>query len=220
MKLAIDRYIAGRRSRRPRTASRCCTSLILVGAFVLEFAQTWTAADDRAADHVRPAHGRSTAPAAPRPALLRPQPGRPADDPRDDRRRRAQRSLHVGRRLDLRRRLHARRHHGRDAVDELAAGAGRLRRAAADRRSSRSGSAATSASRTATVRGWIARINAFLQEHITGHVDGAAVPARSARTTSGSTRSTRKHRDANVDSIFYYAVFYPAIESSARWRRR
>src|SRR6185312_2867396 len=22
----------------------------------------------------------------------------------------------------------------------------------------------------------------------------------------------RKHRDANVDSIFYYAVFYPAIE--------
>ena len=23
----------------------------------------------------------------------------------------------------------------------------------------------------------------------------------------------RKHRDANIDSIFYYAVFYPAIEA-------
>ena len=31
-------------------------------------------------------------------------------------------------------------------------------------------------------------------------------------TTRGSTRSTRAHRDANVKSIFYYAVFYPAIE--------
>ena len=43
-----------------------------------------------------------------------------------------------------------------------------VRRAAAHRRWSRSGSAATCASRTGSVRGWIARINAFLQENITG----------------------------------------------------
>ena len=69
---------------------------------------------------------------------------------------------------DLRRRVHARRHHGRHALDELAAGAGRVLRAAADRRSSRSGSGGTSASRTASCAGCIARINAFLQENITG----------------------------------------------------
>ena len=44
------------------------------------------------------------------------------------------------------------------------------------------------------------------------HVDGAALPARARELRRASTRSTGKHRDANVDSIFYYAVFYPAIE--------
>ena len=52
------------------------------------------AADDRAADHVRPADADLRAPAAARPAVLRPQPGRPADDARHDRRRRAQRPVH------------------------------------------------------------------------------------------------------------------------------
>ena len=28
----------------------------------------------------------------------------------------------------------------------------------------------------------------------------------------------RRHRDANIDSIFYYSVFYPVISWSARWR--
>ncbi len=48
------------------------------------------------------------------------------------------------------------------------------------------------------------------------HVDGAAVPPRGGAASSGSTRSTAQHRDANVDSIFYYAVFYPAIEVDRR----
>ena len=62
------------------------------------------------------------------------------------------------------------------------------------------------------VRGWIARINAFLQENITG-CRPCSCSAASGSTSSASTRSTAKHRDANIDSIFYYAVFYPAIEA-------
>ncbi len=44
------------------------------------------------------------------------------------------------------------------------------------------------------------------------HGDGAAVPARGGRTTRGSTRINAEHRDANVEQIFYYAVFLPAVE--------
>ena len=35
---------------------------------------------------------------------------------------------------------------------------------------------------------------------------------REARSFDRSTTINRQHRDANVESIFYYAVFYPAIE--------
>jgi len=62
-----------------------------------------------------------------------------------------------------------------------------------------------------TVRVWIARINAFLQEHITGMAT-VQLFRREARSFERFDRINRGHRDANVDSIFYYAVFYPAIE--------
>ncbi len=62
-----------------------------------------------------------------------------------------------------------------------------------------------------TVRVWIARINAFLQEHITGMAT-VQLFRREARSFDRFDRINRSHRDANVDSIFYYAVFYPAIE--------
>jgi ATP-binding cassette, subfamily B, multidrug efflux pump len=62
-----------------------------------------------------------------------------------------------------------------------------------------------------TVRLWIARINAFLQEHITG-MSTVQLFRRERRSYRGFDEINRKHRDANVDSIFYYAVFYPAIE--------
>lgn len=61
------------------------------------------------------------------------------------------------------------------------------------------------------VRLWIARINAFLQEHITG-MSTAQIFRREARSFDEFDGINRTHRDANVDSIFYYAVFYPAIE--------
>ena len=48
------------------------------------------------------------------------------------------------------------------------------------------------------------------------HVDGAAVPARGAQLRAVRRRSTAQHRDANIESIFYYAVFYPAIEVDRR----
>ena len=61
------------------------------------------------------------------------------------------------------------------------------------------------------VRGWIARINAFLQENITGMAT-VQLFRREARHFDRFDAMNRGHRDANIASIFYYAVFYPAIE--------
>src|SRR5215467_2857115 len=62
------------------------------------------------------------------------------------------------------------------------------------------------------VRGWIARINAFLQENITG-MSTVQLFRRESLNFARFDDIDRKHRDANIDSIFYYAVFYPAIEA-------
>jgi len=65
-----------------------------------------------------------------------------------------------------------------------------------------------------TVRVWIAKINAFLQEHI-GGIATVQLFRREAWTFARFDAIDRGHRDANIDSIFYYAVFYPAIEVTA-----
>ncbi|MCA1559168.1 MAG: ABC transporter ATP-binding protein/permease [Acidobacteria bacterium] len=62
-----------------------------------------------------------------------------------------------------------------------------------------------------TVRMWIARINAFLQEHLTG-MPTVQLFRRERRSFARFAEINRTHRNANVESIFYYAVFYPAIE--------
>ncbi len=62
------------------------------------------------------------------------------------------------------------------------------------------------------VRGWIARINAFLQENITG-MSTVQLFRREALNFARFDEIDRRHRDANIESIFYYAVFYPAIEA-------
>jgi ATP-binding cassette subfamily B protein len=62
-----------------------------------------------------------------------------------------------------------------------------------------------------TVRTWIARINAYLQERITGMAT-VQLFRREARDFEEFDRIDRTYRDANVQSIFYYAVFYPVIE--------
>jgi ATP-binding cassette subfamily B protein len=61
------------------------------------------------------------------------------------------------------------------------------------------------------VRIWIARINAFLQEHITGMAT-VQLFRRERRSYADFDAINVEHMHANVRSIFYYAVFYPAIE--------
>jgi ATP-binding cassette subfamily B multidrug efflux pump len=61
------------------------------------------------------------------------------------------------------------------------------------------------------VRTWIARINAFLNEHING-MPTVQLFRREAFNFARFDDINARHRDANVDQIFYYAVFYPAIE--------
>ena len=61
------------------------------------------------------------------------------------------------------------------------------------------------------VRMWLARINAFLQERITGMAT-VHLFRREGRDFASFEEINRRHRDANIRSILYYAVFYPAIE--------
>ena len=61
------------------------------------------------------------------------------------------------------------------------------------------------------VRVWIARINAYLQERITGMAT-VQLFRREARDFEEFDRIDHMYRDANLKSIFYYSVFYPAIE--------
>ncbi len=61
------------------------------------------------------------------------------------------------------------------------------------------------------VRMWMARINAFLHERITGMAT-VHLFRREERDLASFDDINRRHRDANIRSIFYYAVFYPAVE--------
>jgi ATP-binding cassette subfamily B protein len=61
------------------------------------------------------------------------------------------------------------------------------------------------------VRQLIARINAFLQEHITG-MTTVQLFRRESREFARFRGINEDHRRANIESIFFYAVFYPAIE--------
>ena len=61
------------------------------------------------------------------------------------------------------------------------------------------------------VRARIAAINAFLQEHISGMAT-VQLFNREEREAEKFDGMNARHRDANIDSIFYYAVFYPVIE--------
>jgi ATP-binding cassette, subfamily B, multidrug efflux pump len=60
-------------------------------------------------------------------------------------------------------------------------------------------------------RRWVARINAFLQENLTG-MGVVQLFRREEKNAREFARINRSHADANLDAIFYYAVFYPAID--------
>jgi ATP-binding cassette subfamily B multidrug efflux pump len=60
-------------------------------------------------------------------------------------------------------------------------------------------------------RKWVARINAFLQENLSG-MAVVQLYRREAKNREAFAGINRKHKDANMQAIFYYAVFYPVIE--------
>ncbi len=61
------------------------------------------------------------------------------------------------------------------------------------------------------VRIQIARINAFMQEHITGMMVDQ-IFNREKKSFDKFESINAAHRDANIHSIFYYALFYPSVE--------
>jgi ATP-binding cassette subfamily B protein len=61
------------------------------------------------------------------------------------------------------------------------------------------------------VRIQIAKINTFMQEHITGMIVDQ-IFNREKKAYDQFTELNAAHRDANIRSIFYYAVFYPAVD--------
>jgi ATP-binding cassette subfamily B multidrug efflux pump len=61
------------------------------------------------------------------------------------------------------------------------------------------------------VRIQIARINAFMQEHITGMMVDQ-IFNRERKSFEKFDKINAAHRDANIHSIFYYAIFYPGVE--------
>jgi ATP-binding cassette subfamily B multidrug efflux pump len=63
------------------------------------------------------------------------------------------------------------------------------------------------------VRLLIARMNAFLQEHISGVVVDQ-VYNRERRALHNFQEVSGKLKDANIKSVFYYALFYPGVEAT------
>lgn len=61
------------------------------------------------------------------------------------------------------------------------------------------------------VRGKIARLNAFLQEHVSG-MSVVQLFGRQARQFEAFRRINDEHRVANVRGILAYALFYPGVE--------
>lgn len=61
------------------------------------------------------------------------------------------------------------------------------------------------------VRIKIARVNAFLQEHLAG-ISVVQLFRREKRAEDGFHAANEAHRLANIRSIFYYSVFYPSLD--------
>jgi len=61
------------------------------------------------------------------------------------------------------------------------------------------------------IRKWLARINSYMQENITG-MSIIQIFNRTFKNYSQFTEINKKHTEAHVKTVFYYALFYPAIE--------
>lgn len=61
------------------------------------------------------------------------------------------------------------------------------------------------------VRNQVARLNTFVQEHITGmHI--VQLFNREQREYESFKAINKEHRNANIKSVFYYSVFFPVVE--------
>lgn len=61
------------------------------------------------------------------------------------------------------------------------------------------------------VRNAVARLNAFVQEHITG-MRIVQVFSREEKEYEKFVRINNDHRDANIRSVWHYSVFFPVVE--------
>ncbi|MBK8485387.1 MAG: ABC transporter ATP-binding protein [Saprospiraceae bacterium] len=61
------------------------------------------------------------------------------------------------------------------------------------------------------VRSQVARMNAFLQEHISG-IKTVQIFAAEKRVAGKFKEINKEYTQANLDGIFYYAVFFPVVE--------
>ncbi len=61
------------------------------------------------------------------------------------------------------------------------------------------------------VRSQIAHLNAFVQEHITG-MSVVQIFNREEVEYEKFKKINAKHRDANINSIWYYSIFFPVVE--------
>ncbi|PLX31799.1 MAG: antibiotic ABC transporter ATP-binding protein [Ignavibacteria bacterium] len=61
------------------------------------------------------------------------------------------------------------------------------------------------------VRLQLARLNSFTQERVSGMMT-VQLFGREKKETDAFAGINRKHRDANIRSVFYYALFYPSVD--------
>ncbi|MDG5766640.1 ABC transporter ATP-binding protein [Balneolales bacterium ANBcel1] len=61
------------------------------------------------------------------------------------------------------------------------------------------------------VRDQIARLHSFIQEHISG-MSIVQLFGREKREADNFSKLNRKHADAHIKTIFYFALFWPAVE--------
>ena len=61
------------------------------------------------------------------------------------------------------------------------------------------------------VRFHLARLNSYMQEHITG-MSIVQIFSKEDKELDNFSNINRDHKKANIDSIFYYAVFFPIVE--------
>jgi len=61
------------------------------------------------------------------------------------------------------------------------------------------------------VRKYLASLNSYMQEHVTG-MNVVQLFAKEKEEIKKFSEINKNHKDANIKSIFYYAVFFPVVE--------